>query len=151
MSNNPFSDEPKANPYASPTQSNDPYFNSATNPLTIPAVFLLVLASIMLLLILLSFPGQFIRLSAIDTSTPRGSGELAGGIVGLIVWPLINVMIIIGAISMLQLKSYRNAQAAAVMALIPICTPCFILGIPFGIWSLILLNREDVKKRFSGK
>ncbi len=117
MSNNPFREDSNPTRMLHKSQ-NAPYENPSSNPLTIPAVVLLVLASLILALFIASLTGQFIRLSAIDTSyIKRWWGELAGGIVTLIVWPLMNLMVIIGAISMLRLKSYRNACAAAVFGI----------------------------------
>jgi hypothetical protein len=147
MSSNPFSDQPESNPYASPTPLTG--YGSSANPLMIPAIFLLVLSLLFVLLILASLPGQIIRLRAIDTSTPEGVGELIGSIVPLALWPLMNLAIALGAISMIRLQSYRSAFTAAILAVIPVCSPCFLLGIPFGIWALVLLSRPDVRQRFT--
>jgi len=116
--------------------------------LLLPGIALLILAALYLLLIVASLPGQTVRMQAVDTSTPAGAGELAGMIVTLVALTLMNVAIVLGAISMLRLKNYRSAYTAAVLSLIPFCSPCFVLGIPFGIWALIVLHRADVKQRF---
>jgi hypothetical protein len=118
------------------------------NPLMIPAIILLVLASIMLALILGSMPGQILRMRNIDTTTHEGQGELAGSIVALVVWVALTAAIIWGSIAMLRLRGYRDSMVAAVLAVIPVCSPCFVLGIPFGIWAIILLMRTDVRARF---
>lgn len=146
MSNNPFGELPTANPYATP-EIEGPSLASG-NPLQIPAIALLVLSSLFVLLILASIPGQILRMRAIDTSTSEGTGELLGGIMSLILWPLMNLAIAQGTFSMLRLSSYRNAYTAAILAIIPVCSPCFLLGIPFGIWSIVVLNRPEVKQRF---
>jgi len=114
----------------------------------IPATILLVLASIMLFFILLSIPGQVLRMRAIDTTTPGGQGELAGMIVSLVIWTVMMAAIIWGSIAMLRLRGYSNAMVAAVLAVIPVCSPCFVLGIPFGIWAIIVLKRAEVRARF---
>jgi hypothetical protein len=82
------------------------------------------------------------------TSTAEGTGELVGSIVSLILWPLMNLAVALGAVSMIRLKSYRSAYTAAILSIIPVCSPCFLLGIPFGIWAIVVLNRPEVKKRF---
>src|SRR5690349_13751162 len=59
------------------------------------------------------------------------------------------ILIIIGALQMMRLKSYGGAMMASVLALLP-CGPLSLIGIPIGIWSLVVLNREKVKVAFSG-
>jgi hypothetical protein len=134
------------NPYQSPGACQAAA--GAGNPLMIPAITLLVLASIMLALILLSIPGQIVRMRAIDTTTHEGQGELTGSIVALVIWIVMTAAILWGAIAMLRLSSYRDAFVAAVLSLIPVCSPCFVLGIPFGIWAIIILMRPEVRAKF---
>ena len=149
MSNHPFRELPSTNPYAPPTVPVD--FGSPANPLLFPATALLGLSTLFVLLILASLPGQFVQIRAIDTSTAEGAGELVGSIVSLVVWPLMNVAVALGAVSMLRLKNYSSAYTSAILAIIPVCSPCFVLGIPFGIWALVVLNRPEVKQRFMTK
>jgi hypothetical protein len=149
MSNNPFSELPNTNPYASPIPGAGS--GSSENPLMFPAIVLLILSSLFVLLMVASLPVQFVRIRAIDTSTARGAGELCGSIVSLALWPLMNLAIALGAISMIRLKSYRSAYTAAILSVIPICSPCFLLGIPFGIWAIVVLNRPGMMQRFMKK
>jgi predicted Ser/Thr protein kinase len=53
----------------------------------------------------------------------------------------------LGAREMLRRGSYRWAVAAAVLAIIPLHWGA-LLGIPFGIWSLILLRKARMKAEF---
>jgi hypothetical protein len=146
MSSNPFSELPNTNPYAPPAAHLSS--GSPANPLLIPGICLLILSSFFLFCIVVSVPGQIVRIRAIDTSTSQGVGEMTGSVASLILWLLMNVGVALGAISMIRLKSYRSAYSAAVMSVIPICSPWFVLGIPFGIWALVVLNRPAVKQRF---
>jgi hypothetical protein len=146
MSNNPFSELPNTNPYAPPGLHVGS--GSPANPLLIPAIALLILSSFFVLCIVLSIPVQIVRIRAIDTATSHGVGEMFGSVLSLILWPLMNVGIALGAISMIGLKSYRSARQAAIMSAIPVCSPWFLLGIPFGIWAIVVLNRPAVKQRF---
>jgi hypothetical protein len=143
MSDNPFRDLPEAH-YA-PRPGGAP----PANPLLAPAIFLLVLSLAFLLLLFATLPRQIIKLRDIDTSTPHGQGEFAGAIVTPIAWILAALSITVGSISMLRLKGYRSAFHAAILASIPFCSPCFVLGIPFGIWAVILLRRPEVRDRFA--
>ena len=60
---------------------------------------------------------------------------------------LMGVLVIVGAVKMKNLKSYGLAMTAAIIAIIP-CSPCCLLGLPFGIWALVVLNDENVKAAF---
>jgi len=64
----------------------------------------------------------------------------------------IDAIIIVGAVKMKQLKSYGFAVAASILAIIPcISSPCCALGLPFGIWALIVLFQKDVREAFLEK
>lgn len=143
---NPFEELPSENPYAAPTSLDS---SPATgNPVLAPGIVLLVLSSIFMLFLLATLPGQFIRMSEVDTSTPAGMGEVSGGIVTLIAWLAMTLAILVGSICMIRMKGYSGALTAACAACVPICSPFFLLGIPFGIWALIMLLRKDLRARF---
>ncbi|HVX13543.1 MAG TPA: hypothetical protein VHC22_20325 [Pirellulales bacterium] len=146
MSNNPFAELPNTNPYASPAPQPDS--DSSANPLLIPGIFLLTLSLLFVFFILVSLPRQIDLMLAVDPSTPEGVGQLFGSVVSLTSWLMMNLGIAVGAISMIRQKSYRSAYLAAILAVIPVCSPCLLLGIPFGIWAIFLLNRPEVKQRF---
>jgi hypothetical protein len=57
------------------------------------------------------------------------------------------VIIIVGAAKMTQLKSHSLARLASDLALLP-CGPAWLVGLPMGVWSLVVLNRPDVKAAF---
>lgn len=59
-----------------------------------------------------------------------------------------SVMISIGGGKMASMESYRLARLGAILACIPFVTPFIFLGIPFGIWALVLLNDPQVKAAF---
>jgi hypothetical protein len=56
-------------------------------------------------------------------------------------------VVIAGSIQMMRLQSHGMATAAAVVAMLP-CNLCCLLGLPIGIWALVVLLREDVKRAF---
>jgi hypothetical protein len=60
------------------------------------------------------------------------------------------IVIIVGSVKMIRLKSHGLATVASVLALLP-CGPAWLLGLPMGIWSLMVLNRRDVKAAFRAK
>ncbi len=61
---------------------------------------------------------------------------------------LLNLLIIFGGIQMLRLKNRTLGIAASVLAMMNFGTCCCLLGLPVGIWSLVILLREDVSKAF---
>lgn len=72
------------------------------------------------------------------------AGRYIGAFVSLI-WPII---IVVGAVNMKGLRSYGSAMTACIVAFFP-CNLCCLLGIPFGIWGLVALNKPGVKDAFS--
>jgi hypothetical protein len=58
------------------------------------------------------------------------------------------VFILFGAIRMMALRNHQMAFAASIVAMLP-CSCCCILGLPFGIWALVVLNKPDVKSQFN--
>ena len=63
---------------------------------------------------------------------------------------VIGVVMIIGALKMMRLESYRWAMTASILALLP-CSPVSLLGLAAGIWSLVVLNRRGVAAAFDAR
>src|SRR3982750_549982 len=63
---------------------------------------------------------------------------------------VIGIVMIIGAQKMMRLESYGWAMTASILALLP-CSPVGILGLVVGIWSLVVLNRRNVKEAFDAR
>jgi hypothetical protein len=53
-----------------------------------------------------------------------------------------------GALKMKNLENFGLAMAASIIALIPCFGPCCCIGIPAGIWALVVLNKPEVKSAF---
>ena len=58
------------------------------------------------------------------------------------------ILVLMGGIKMNKLESYSLAMAASIIAVIPCFSPCCLLGIPIGIWALVVLNDPNVKSAF---
>ena len=56
--------------------------------------------------------------------------------------------IIFGSFHMRRLKSYAVSMASSVLSVVPCMTCCFCVGIPFGIWAIVVLSRADVRASF---
>ena len=60
----------------------------------------------------------------------------------------LSVLILIGAAKMQSLRSYEFALTAAILAMVPCLTPCCLIGLPFGIWAVVVLSKPEVKSQF---
>ncbi len=58
------------------------------------------------------------------------------------------IVILFGALKMRNLENYVFALIAAILAIVPCVSACFILGLPFGIWALVVMNKPEVKSQF---
>ena len=74
------------------------------------------------------------------------NGPLGAGI--RIVPLALGVLVLVGALKMQQLRSRGLAMTAAILAMIPCLSPCCLLGLPFGIWALVVLSKPEVQSQF---
>jgi Ca2+/Na+ antiporter len=74
----------------------------------------------------------------------EGSVGAASSVVGLAV----AAFIIFAALKMRELKQWELCLAASIVAMIPCISPCCILGLPIGIWALVVLLRPEIKEAF---
>lgn len=63
---------------------------------------------------------------------------------------LVSIAVIACSVRMRKLDSYAMAMTGSILACIPCLSPCFVLGIPFGIWALVVINQQDVRDAFQG-
>ncbi len=56
-------------------------------------------------------------------------------------------LILYGTTQMKQLKSYHLSVAISILAMLP-CSGCCIIGLPVGIWSLVVLLKPDIRAAF---
>ncbi len=69
---------------------------------------------------------------------------IGGSLLGIIMC----FVVLTGAIKMKNLRSHGFAMTACILSMIPLYC-CCLLGLPFGIWGLVVLNNPDVKNAFS--
>ena len=74
-------------------------------------------------------------------------GPVAAGIQTC--FALLNIVILIGAIQMLRFKMWGFSLTASILAIVNIGTCCCVLGLPVGIWSIVVLSQPHVKKAFN--
>ena len=123
-----------------------------------PAIALMATAGIGIALQLLSLVlhvlGTGINMASMagNAEVPDAVANMMGGtlgVIGSIMGILIGGLIFFGAMKMRQLNSWGLALAASILAMIPCLSPCCCLGLPIGIWALIVLFDNNVKASFA--
>jgi hypothetical protein len=122
-----------------------------------PAIGLIITGSLNGITGLLAILSGLFRLTGIagKETLPADQAEKMGfmiGTVGSYIVSLLSLLlapvIIYGAVRMMQGKKPGLAKIAAILAIIPVTSCCFLIGIPMGIWSLVVLAKPEVKALF---
>jgi hypothetical protein len=119
-----------------------------------PATGLMVLGILMLVASAASLMMQLAGVSFI----PRGNmpddawAQLFSGTVGVISSIIsigIGALVLFGGLKMKKLESFGLAVTASILGIVP-CTAglCCVLGLPIGVWALIVLFKPEVKSAF---
>jgi predicted Zn finger-like uncharacterized protein len=124
-------------------------FNAAKQKVAAPGICLIVLGSIGVACALISVPTTLLNLQ--DRFLPPGAparpqAEKIGNLIGALVMGIIYLVVLLGGIKMKNLESYRTSLIVSILCLFP-CTCCFV-AIPFGIWSLVVINSQNVRPYF---
>lgn len=77
---------------------------------------------------------------AFSTAIP----SIVQGLIGLVV----GAFIAFGGFKLKNGESYNIAMAACVLAMIPVCSGCCILGLPAGIMGILAMRKDEVKNNF---
>ena len=117
-----------------------------------PAVGLIVTGALGVLAGLVNIFARGAVLAALAAQDPNlrhmPMGSAAGSVIGG-VWALATGgFVIFAGVQMMKLRAYGLAFAGAILALVPCLGPCCCVGIPAGIWALVVLNSADVKASF---
>lgn len=130
------------------------------NKIKAPAIGLIVVGALNFALGLLSVLSGLLRLTGIipGDDVPTDEAERIGyfiGTFGVYGVALISLIVapfmVYGAVQMLGGKRYKFAKTSAILAIIPFISCCFIIGIPFGIWALMVLSKPEVRAFFSSE
>ena len=152
---NPFG---QTNPYASPmfgAAPNQNLIQAVKGKVMPPAIFLLIVGVIGLGFSIFNFVYALVAgPPVIDPNVPeflRNMQQSAVGPVAVVMqitFVLVNVVIILGAVQMLRFKTRPLAITASILAMVNLGTCCCIIGLPAGIWSLVILLSKDVIAAF---
>jgi hypothetical protein len=61
---------------------------------------------------------------------------------------VISGFILYGGLKLQKLQGFGLCTVAAVIAMLPCVSPCCCIGLPIGIWALVVMNRPEVKSQF---
>ena len=115
-----------------------------------PAIGLIVVAILGFLLQLASliFRVFFSALAARQTEAwpAMFSGSL--GIITSVIGIFVSGLILLGGIKMKNLENHGLAMTASIIAMIPCISPCCLIGLPIGIWAVVILSKPEVKNAF---
>jgi hypothetical protein len=121
-----------------------------------PAICLIVLAIFGMLFGLVQAAGvaATFGVMAADKGLPEGSeavsvyGVFGSGTLAGLAAAFMYLIVLIGAVKMKNLTSYGFAMTAAILSMLTCCSLCEIVGLPLGIWALVVLRSPDVKAAF---
>jgi predicted Zn finger-like uncharacterized protein len=118
-----------------------------------PAIGLMSVGGLVVLIGLVSLVLNLLGAALVAPHAAGGPGQAdwiidaTSGVLGAIFGICWGGVLVSGGLSFLTLKSYGYAMTACIVSMVP-CTLCCILSMPFGIWGLVVLCRDDVKDAF---
>ncbi len=153
---------PQQNPYqpSSPfSQPGGPSLQSSRDKLKGPGIGLLVVGGLGLvgmgIYLVLTIVGMFIQPEVMAEGNKLQGPERIGyfaGVYGFLIALFLNVafqiIVIVGGYKMIRGTSRGLCLTACIVSIIPCTSGCCIFGIPFGIWGLVVLSDENVKRSF---
>ena len=90
---------------------------------------------------------KFARLGPAGNAA-HDAGQQIGIVCGIGLTFLWGIIVPYAGIMMMNLRSYSSVMIGVIFAMLP-CNAGCLLGLPFGIWALVVLNRPEVKRAFS--
>ncbi|MEL6106755.1 MAG: MJ0042-type zinc finger domain-containing protein [Planctomycetota bacterium] len=132
--------EEALNPYAATTLTSEvDALPGDGNPLLVPGVALMTLSSLWCGVLLLNFVFRVVNANA-QANAPIEA--VVSGLIMSCALAAIHALIVFGGYSMTQRRNKASCTAACIFASIPCCcSPFWVLGMPFGIWGLVVLDR----------
>ena len=127
----------------------------AASRTNVPGILLMVFGGLGVLLVAAGFVAQSVNPPPpVDPALPaaqreaREAGRAAGRYAGSGLLLITNLIQVLAGWKMRRLESYSSCVIGAVVACIPCCSGVILLGIPGGIWALVVLLNADVRAAF---
>lgn len=123
--------------------------NEITQKLKIPAIGLIAVGILNILFgLYFLFSAFYIAFSEINYrnfNTEQEKFIFNIGLYGIIILGIISLLvapvIIYGALKMMRGEKLKSGKYAAILAMIPVTSFWFLLGIPFGVWALMIWSK----------
>lgn len=146
----------QSNPYQSDLRESN--FSTSFNKVKVqaPAIALMVFGSLCLVASIFGTVNALIAAPPVMPAdspewavqlTKNSVGPLAAGIQSVFI--AVALFILFGAVQMLRLKMWGVAMAASIVSMLNFGSCCCIVGLPLGIWALVVLLMADVKQAFA--
>src|SRR5262245_43493505 len=120
-------------------------FAAAESMVMGPAIALLVIGGLGLLVGILYI---FIAVVGIGVAAGRNdAGFVAGRFVSAILALVWGVVVTMSRSKLKSLQRYGSVMTGVIFAMLP-CNPVCVVGLPIGIWALVVMNNQDVKDAF---
>ena len=150
-----FQQDKQFNPYQSNPETFDPQppFNKAK--VQAPAIALIVCGGLSFIASIYGAVNALVsQVPPIPPDAPELVAQILKGTVGPMaaaiqtVFILVGLFILFGGIQMLRLKTWAVALAATIVSMLNFGSCCCLIGMPIGIWALVILLMGDVKRAF---
>lgn len=150
-----FQQSNQFNPYQSLPATFDPQpsFNKAK--IQAPAIALIVCGGLSVVASIFGAMNALVsQAPAIPPDTPELAAQMMKGTVGPLaaaiqtVFVFVGLFVVFGGIQMLRVKSWAVALAASLVSMFNFGSCCCLIGMPIGIWALVILLMGDVKRAF---
>jgi hypothetical protein len=129
--------------------------NHVTSKLRLPAVGLISLGALNILASIVLILGRLASLIKGEERVIVNDAERLGYEVSMVYFPLVSLIsiaaapiIMYGGVQMLSARKYSVALLAAILALMPFSSLCCVLGVPIGIWAIVVLRNPEVRAAF---
>jgi hypothetical protein len=133
-----------------------PAGSNAKDALNVPSILLLVSGGLGVLtrlggLVSSAAPNPMLDQLRNDPKMAQFASLMSGpaNIISNLFMIALSAFVIFGALKMRNLQSHGLALGAAIVSILP-CSGCCCLGMPVGIWALIMLLKPEVKSQFQG-
>jgi hypothetical protein len=146
-------------PGAPPTLTGAPAPMMAAGPIATaqqqvsgPATGLIVVGILYFIGVIVSFVFRLVGSSFFannQMSNPAIANMFSGsiGIISNVFVFILGALILYGGIQMKKLENYSLAMAGSIIAMLP-CSACCLVGLPIGIWAVVVLSKPEVKGAF---
>jgi hypothetical protein len=154
---------PAAPAFMSPGGGGSASREAALQAVKAPAICLIVVAGLGIAIFLFGAVANFLGGAMLYRPMPsnippemqsfyRSMQSMQGPLGGLInlFFAAMNGLVLLGGIKMLKLESRTLVLIACIIAMLPFTVYCCcLLGLPFGIWALVVINKAEVRSQFT--